>query len=766
MNRHLNGLARAIVIACGALQAQAQDGWKPAPVPIATKWAADVRADNVLPEYPRPQLVRVSRPWMNLNGLWDYAIAPKSGEKPSETWSGKILVPFAIESSLSGVGKTVTPEEKLWYRRSIDLPTERRPGDRVILNFGAVDWQCDIFVNGVKVGSHSGGYDPFSVDITTAVKPNAPQELTVSVWDPADSHWQPRGKQVRKPEGIWYTPVTGIWQTAWLEIRPEQAVDSLKITPDLAAGKLTVKTVSDTAGRAGVKPLAEVTAFAGQQAVASATVEVGSEAVLDIPNARPWSPEDPFLYDLRVRLIQGGTVVDDVTSYVGMRSVAIGKDENGFQRILLNGKPYFMYGPLDQGWWPDGLYTAPTDEALRFDVEITRRLGFNMARKHVKVEPARWYYHADRLGLLVWQDMPNGDRNIAPNEADIVRSPESAANYFKEWRAIMDSLHNQPSIVVWVPINEGWGQFETDKVLAETKAHDPSRIVDGPSGWADRGSGDLNDMHKYPGPGMPPLEEKRAVVLGEFGGLGLPVKGHTWQSEKNWGYRSFTEIPALRSAYADLVRKLKPLVAQGLAAAVYTQTTDVEIEVNGLLTYDRSVLKFDESELRVAHSELRLPMAPIRTATLIETSEKEPQQWLFITKKGGSDLWYTNGFDAEGNGWQAGPGGFGTKETPGTVVRTEWNTPEIWIRKSFELNEKPTSGQVILRIHHDEDAEIYLNGVQVANLKGYIGGYDDVELPEQALKALQSGQNVIAIHVKQSTGGQYIDAGLFVRDVP
>jgi hypothetical protein len=328
----------------------------------------------------------------------------------------------------------------------------------------------------------------------------------------------------------------------------------------------------------------------------------------------------------------------------------------------------------------------------------------------------------------------------------------------------MESLLNHPCIVVWVPFNEGWGQFETDKILAETKAFDPTRLVDGPSGWTDRGTGDLNDMHRYPGPAMPPVEEKRAVVLGEFGGLGLPVKGHTWQNEKNWGYRSFTEMPALRSAYADLIKKLRPLVAQGLSAAVYTQTTDVEIEVNGLMTYDRKIMKFDDAELSSLHAPLYQPMPPIRITTLVPTSEKTPQQWQYITKKSWSDLWYTNGFDADGNGWKTGEAGFGTKITPNTNVRTEWNTPEIWIRRKFTLQEKPASGNLVLRIFHDEDAEVYINGVQAAKVSGYNGGYDEIELPEKVLKSLQTGTNVIAIHVKQTNGGQYIDAGLFIRE--
>jgi hypothetical protein len=738
--------------------------WKQTPVPISTPWAAQVDPTKVLPEYPRPQLIRQSHPWWNLNGLWDYAIAPKTQAEPPKTWAGQILVPFAIESSLSGVGKTVGPDQRLWYRRVCSELVQRKPGERIILNFGAVDWQADIWLNGAKVGSHTGGYDPFSVDLTGAWKDEGQQELLIAVWDPSDTHWQPRGKQVQKPEGIWYTPVTGIWQTVWMETRSEQAVDNLKITPDLAGGKVVIKPTSETAGRSGIKANAEISVFAGNVLVGQASGEVNQELTIPINNPRTWSPEDPFLYDIRVRLLQGPTVIDDITSYVGMRSVSIGKDEHGVNRILLNGKPYFMFGPLDQGWWPDGLYTAPTDDALRYDVEITKRLGFNMARKHVKLEPARWYYHADRLGLLVWQDMPSGDKYIQPNQPDIVRSPESAANYRKEWRAIMNSVMNNPCIVVWVPFNEGWGQFETDIILAETKAHDPTRLVDGPSGWTDRGTGDLNDMHKYPGPGMPPIEPNRAVVLGEYGGLGLPVKGHTWQNEKNWGYRSFTEIPALRSAYADLAKKLGPLVAQGLSAAVYTQTTDVEIEVNGLLTYDRKIVKFDEAELQSLHAPLYQPMKPIKTTTLVPSSEQKPQNWLYITKKGWSDLWYTNGFDAEGNGWKTGQAGFGTKETPNTNVRTEWNTPEIWIRHKFSLEKKPESGKLILRLHHDEDTQVYLNGVQVANIEGFTSEYAEVELSDKAFESLQAGTNVLAIYVKQTKGGQYIDAGLMIRD--
>ncbi|MFM1802595.1 MAG: hypothetical protein RJA81_1947, partial [Planctomycetota bacterium] len=730
-----NRLVFSTLFLCGLFGSSVKAQWKPAPVAISTPWAAKVNPDSVLPEYPRPQLVRHSHPWWNLNGLWDYALTPKSVSTPPQKWSGKILVPFAIESSLSGVGKTVGPDQKLWYHRTFEEKIARKSGERIILNFGAIDWQAEVWLNGKMVGSHTGGYDPFSVDLTGAWNDHGVQELIVTVWDPSDANWQPRGKQVEKPEGIWYTSVTGIWQTVWLEVRPEQAVDRIQITPDLTAGKVVIRPISQTSDRAGVKPVTQVSVFANNVLIGQSTGQLNVDHTVKIDSPRAWSPEDPYLYDIRIQVIQDSKVIDDVTSYVGMRSISIGKDEHGVNRILLNGRPYFMYGPLDQGWWPDGLYTAPTDEALRFDVEITKRLGFNMARKHVKVEPARWYYHADRLGLLVWQDMPSGDKYIRANEPDITRTAESAANFRKEWRNIMDSVINHPCIVVWVPFNEGWGQFETDAILAETKAYDPTRLVDGPSGWSDRGTGDLNDMHKYPGPGMPPLESKRAVVLGEYGGLGLPVKGHTWQNEKNWGYRSFKDMPSLRTAYADLIKKLKPLIAQGLSAAIYTQTTDVEIEVNGLLTYDRQVMKFDEAEMRSLHAPLYQPMTPIRNTMLVPTGEQTAQQWQFITKKGWSDLWYTNGFDADGNGWETGDSGFGTKQTPNTVVRTEWNTPQIWIRKKFALEKTPESGRLILRIHHDETAEVYINGVHVAKIEGFTSGYEDLELPEASKKA-------------------------------
>jgi beta-galactosidase/beta-glucuronidase len=554
--------------------------------PLKTRWADQVSPHHAHPEYPRPQLVRSD--WLNLNGLWDFSITPSVATNAEV--QTQILVPFPVESALSGVMRKVTENDRMWYRRSFDLP-RKWLGRRVLLHFGAVDFETTVWVNGKEVGRHRGGYDAFTIDITSALKAGVPNELLVSVWDPTDAGTQPRGKQVRKPGGIWYTPTSGIWQTVWLEPVNAAHFITLKITPDVDHNSVIVRSTTPTLV-SGYS--VELSARSGITEVASASGTPGAELRLQLDRPKLWSPERPYLYKLVARLKLGGKTLDKVESYFGMRKIALGKDEHGFTRLMLNNQPYFQFGPLDQGFWPDGLYTAPTDEALRYDIETTKKLGFNLARKHVKVEPDRWYYWCDKLGLLVWQDMPSGDKYIRPRDPDITRSDESANQYELELAALVEGRGNHPCIVMWVPYNEGWGQWETARVVDSIKQRDPSRLVDDTSGWSDRGVGDVNDMHKYPGPGAPEPEQKRAIVLGEFGGLGLPLSGHTWQSEKNWGYRSYTNATALTSAYLDLVTKLTPLIGEkGLSAAVYTQTTDVEVEVNGLMTYDREVVKMD-----------------------------------------------------------------------------------------------------------------------------------------------------------------------------
>ncbi len=743
VSRYIVPAAIAVVtwhcLACGA-------DWKPASGPLMTKWAQAVRPENVHAEYPRPQMVRDE--WLNLNGLWDYAIAPKDSNQP-QAYAGPILVPFPVESALSGVMKPVGPDNRLWYRRTVTLPekwaTDKK---RILLHFGAVDWETTVWVNGKQVGTHRGGYDPFTFDITDAVKPNGAQEIVVSVWDPTDAGDQPRGKQVLKPNGIWYTAVTGIWQTVWLEPVPDGGITRLQLTPDIDAGTLQVIVEGLKASDALA---VEAVASADGRQVASATGPRGGASKLSIPNAKLWSPESPFVYDLKVTLKRDGQVVDAVKSYFAMRKTSLGKDEKGVLRLCLNNKPLFQYGPLDQGWWPDGLYTAPNDEALKYDIEVTRQLGMNMARKHVKVEPERWYYWCDRLGLLVWQDMPSANN----------KTTEGKKQFEAELARMMEALHNHPCIVMWVPFNEGWGQYDTERVTEMVKKLDPSRLVDNASGWTDRKVGDVHDIHVYPGPGTPPVEPTRAAVLGEFGGLGLPLSGHTWQAQKNWGYRSFTSAESLTSAYLALVQNLRPLIADGLSAAVYTQTTDVEIEINGLMTYDRALMKMDAAQVRAASATLYLP--PPAVVPVAPTSQKEGQAWLYTTTAP-VGAWQVSDFND--SGWQIGTGGFGVESTPGTVVRTQWKTADIWMRRSFDLKDA-VAGRLYLSVHHDEDAEVYLNGQRAAKLQGYTSSYILVSIEENARAALKPGRNTLAVHCHQIEGGQYIDVGLVeVREQP
>ncbi len=587
-----------------------QNSWKMVEGRIATPWAGKVNPVNPLPEYPRPHMVR-EKNWLNLNGLWDYTIKPEAGDIPA-VFDGKILVPFAAESALSGVGKTVGGDHKLWYRRQIPVPASFK-NKTVLLHFGAVDWQCEVYVNNQIAGNHQGGYDPFSIDITRFLKSGI-QEIVIGVWDPSDEGPQPRGKQVNKPHAIWYTPVTGIWQTVWLEAVPKTFIVSTKHTPDIDQQMIKVE-----AELVDAKPgdLLKVSAWDGARMIAEKTTDT-KEVSLQIQDAKLWSPSNPFLYDLRVAIIRKGKVVDEVKSYFAMRKISRGPDANGVQRMLLNNEFTFQFGPLDQGWWPDGLYTAPTDEALRFDVEKTKEMGFNMIRKHVKVEPARWYYHCDRLGMLVWQDMPSGDMGnrwemrpgIIGNATSKDRTPESEEIFRTEWKAIMDATYNFPSIVVWVPFNEAWGQFKTEEIVAWTKQHDPSRLVNTASGGNFHATGDIIDLHNYPEPVMPDpalYGRDRVIVLGEYGGLGLPLEGHTWQSKDNWGYQSFPNKDELLNKYVSFITRFEPLIVQGLSAAVYTQTTDVEIETNGLMTYDRKVIKMPEAKLYEVHQQLYKP---------------------------------------------------------------------------------------------------------------------------------------------------------------
>jgi beta-galactosidase/beta-glucuronidase len=580
----------------------AAQSWQPAGERIKTSWAEKINPASPLPEYPRPQLER--NLWINLNGMWDFAIVAKGSNAPS-AFDGKILVPYPVESSLSGVQKTVGENQELWYQRTFTVPAAWK-GKNLLLHFGAVDWKADVWINDIKVGTHKGGYTPFTFDVTPFLV-KGDQKLTVKVWDPSDKGFQPRGKQVERPQSIWYTPVTGIWQTVWIEPVEAAHISHLKTVPNIDGGNVSV--LAATEGTT-VTDIIEVRVLENGKVISTGKAAAGQEVLVPVPGAKLWSPESPFLYDMEVAVLRGGKEVDRVKSYFGMRKISTARDAKGIVRLQLNNKNYFQFGPLDQGWWPDGLYTAPTDEALLYDIKKTKDFGFNMIRKHVKVEPARWYYHCDREGILVWQDMPNGDRSPQWqmrnyfNGLELKRSAESEENFRREWKEIMDLTYSNPSVVVWVPFNEAWGQFKTEEITEWTKNYDPSRLVNPASGGNHYDVGDMLDMHNYPGPVMGIFDSKRANVLGEYGGIGLALENHLWEKDRNWGYVQYKTSREATDAYIEMAEKLKEMIPYGYSAAVYTQTTDVEVEVNGLLTYDRKVIKLDESRIRKINLEI------------------------------------------------------------------------------------------------------------------------------------------------------------------
>jgi hypothetical protein len=739
-----------LILLLATATAAGQDEWVPATAPIMTRWAAEVSPDRVHTEYPRPQLVRDE--WLNLNGLWEFAVAQEHEKPPvGRPLTRHILVPFPVESALSGVMERA---ERVWYRRTFDVPQAWRDR-RILVHFGAVDWHARVWVNGKPVGDHRGGYDGFTVDATDALRKDGEQELIVGVWDPTDAGPQPRGKQVREPKGIWYTPSTGIWQTVWLEPVPAHRLERVLLIPDVDYYRLRVSfpgvhlTPSDSV---------VVTVFAEGREVARAS----GLRKIDIPIADPrlWSPDDPFLYDVEITLHSWhdpNRVIDRVRTYFGMRKIDVGPDATGTMRLRLNGKPLFHIGTLDQGFWPDGLYTAPTDAALRYDIEITKKLGFNAIRKHVKVEPDRWYYWCDRLGLLVWQDMPSGDAFTTDGRTEIGRAARSAAQFENELTRLIEGRRNHPCIVTWVLFNEGWGQYDTARLTEVVRGLDPTRPVDSASGWHDLGPGDGHDIHRYPGPDAPEIEPSRAAVLGEFGGLGLPVDGHTW-TDTAWGYRSVPDANALNRRYDRLLRGVWALRREsGLAAAFYTQITDVETECNGLLTYDRAVIKGDIARI-VAANQRRLP----RLVPVVPSAKRAVSEWhhTFSAPAAG---WEQPGFDD--SAWPIGRGGFGREGTPGAIVRTAWAGSDIWLRRRFTLKGK-LPRDLVLYVHHDEDAEIYINGVLAASLTGHTTAYEELEMSPEARATLRPGTHVLAVHCRQTGGGQYIDVGLAGLEEP
>ena len=774
----MNHVACLPLIAAAALALAATasaEEWAPVRGHIMTPFAKDVSPENAWPEHPRPQMVR--KEWRSLNGLWDYrvedlparAFPPVKGLAPVATmtdatppgdWDGRILVPFAIDAPLSGVMKVLRPTQRLWYRRRLELPASWR-GRRVLLHFEAVDWEASVYVNGKRLGQHRGGYDPFTLDATDALKAGA-NELVVAAWDPTERQAQAIGKQImpENRKGFRYQPTGGIWQSVWMEAVPAVSIRRLKTVPDVDSGCVRV-TVTARGEAKGCRVALQ--ALDGEKVVAEAAGRVGEPIALKLPSPKLWSPDEPFLYGLRASLTAGGGVPDRVESYFGLRKISLAKDGAGVVRICLNDKPIFQFGPLDQGYWPDGILTPPSDAAARFDVAFLKRIGCNMARVHVKVHPERWYHWCDRLGLLVWQDMV-----CMPKYGQAV-TPEASKQWLGEFGRVIDALHHHPSIVMWVPFNEGWGQHDTPRIARWVRRRDPTRLVNNASGWADFGVGDVLDVHDYsyyPSVPLPRLAGGRAVVLGEAGGFNRCLAGHTWHADakateklsfvEDLGRSTYGSAKTMAEGYAHWVETLRCLHAgHGLCAVVYTQITDVEHELNGWLTYDRKETKLPVEMLRAMH--LRLYRPPKSTVILPLGGE-----WKYVLRRPrGAGEWFAPDYnDAK---WQTGKAPFGSAEQAPLPVRTRTPGRTLFLRRGFTLARPPR--RVAVRVQGRSGCSVYLNGKRILalNVRARTGQVvaGDVPLRPEAAGLLRAGRNVLAV---EPTGRRaqpmYFDAAL------
>ena len=737
-----------LAIALGAVGSPSLQAWTMKKAPLMTRWAAKVDPAHPLAEYPRPQLERTD--WRNLDGVWEYQPGAEADEVPVGTkLASEILVPFPVESALSGV---MEHHERLWYRRTFEVPPDWK-GRNVIVNFGAVDFESEVFVNGKSVGVHRGGYDPFSYDITPFLKDSGGQELIVRVFDATDNAGEPRGKQTFIPHDVDYTCTTGIWQTVWIEPVAPDGVKNLNIVPDVDHGRVNV-TVQTYRDMANEQVTVQVTD--GGTVVGSGSGTPSVEISVPIPNVRLWSPDSPFLYDLDISVTRHNAPVDTVTSYFGMRKVEIGK-VNGFNRILLNGKPLFQFGALDQGFWPDGVYTAPSDDAIRNDIQMAKDFGLNLLRKHIKVEPARWYYWTDHLGVIVWQDMPSPNTYLSQTEAV---PPVDKTEFESELQRMVENLRNVPSIIMWDIFNEGQGAFDYDRLAAKVKALDPTRLVSPESGGYHKGAGDVVDSHGPPTPDRCwEPNATQASVIGEFGGFGVSEPGHVWQDGKGGRID-----PVAGNTIIGGMERLSPLIADrrdkhGLSAADYVQLTDVEGEQNGLMTYDR-LTKFEPALLVPA---VHLTIPQYSYTTVLPTSKTEAQTWKYTLQDPGKD-WMRKGFDD--SKWQDGKGGFGGEVPNHGILGTPWDTPHIWLRRHF--NPGPlTAGQLdqlCVIDYHDDDINLYINGVPGYTAFGYQADYENKLLSPEACRAVvPSADNVLAVEGSNEAGGQYVDAGLSIR---
>jgi hypothetical protein len=745
----INGLIwwpAVLVAIAAAFKPNSGFGWQLKYAPIMTDWAQLVDSNAPLPEYPRPQMVRTD--WLNLNGIWQFQAGATNQPVPTnQVLSGEILVPFPMESALSGVAKYNVHS---WYRRTFTVPPAWN-GKRILLHLDAVDWESEVYINGQSVGIHRGGYDAAVYDITSQLSNSGAQELIVRVYDPTDAAGIPRGKQTLSPGGIMYTSCSGIWQPVWLEPVPTTSIADIRLVPDIDAQQLRV-TTTVSGSTNGI--VVSATARIGTNVIGSVLGAPSLELVIPVLSPNLWNPTNPFLYDLDVRLSNGVTDVDAITSYFGMRKISLGTT-NGFVKMLLNNQFVYQFGPLDQGFWPDGIYTAPTDDALKSDIEQEKLLGYNTVRKHIKVERPRWYYWADKLGILVWQDMPSVNSYTGSPQ------PIQTNQFLTELTRLVQTHWNHPSIISWVIFNESQGQHDTAALVSQVKALDPSRLVNEASGGSYFGSGDILDAHSYPNPSCP-TSASQSVVCGEFGGVGLGITNHTWAS--GWGYVAATNGSDLAAKFEDFCFQLSDFVQnRGLSASIYTEITDVETELNGFLTYDRKVRKPDANRIRSA---IVMASAPATLTTIVPTSQTNAQSWNYTTTTPAANWYATNFSDAA---WSTGNAGFGANNPPNTagLIRTTWNTADIWLRRTF--NPGPLTSQQIsnlfFMVYNDEDVEIYLNGVLAGSATGYRTAYSLMTLNDAGKAAIQTnGTNILAVHCHQTAGGQYIDVGITERE--
>mgnify|MGYP000102834915 FL=1 len=743
---------------------QAQN-WAPVPGQIMTNWANDVTPENVWKEYPRPQMVRTD--WLNLNGLWDFEITERDTNKIAINYARKILVPFCVESALSGIKETITGKQQMMYRRFFSIPSHWNQ-KHLILHFEAVDYETKVWVDGKYVGIHKGGYDHFQFDIAGFLNKDEKHEIKLVVWDPTNEGSQPIGKQALPAirNRTKYTATSGIWQTVWLEPTNEVAIESIKIIPNIDNGTISLQTkvVGVTQGTR-----IKIQAFDQGKEIASSIAAIGEPVSLQLNQPKLWSPTNPFLYDFKLSLINDGKVVDEVSSYFGMRKISMGRDQEGYMRILLNNEIIYQLGPLDQGYWPDGLLTPASDQALRFDIAYLKKIGANMDRMHMKVQPERWYYHCDQLGILVWQDM------VSPTKFIDTKSNLNPSDFELEHNITVDQLYNHPSIIQWVLFNESWGQYDTERLTAALKAKDPTRLVINASGWHDKKVGDIRDFHDYtihPAIALVTKNDDRAMVLGEAGGFDLLIPGHLWTPDLKTETKLKTDWTldfkkgVVKSA-DELIEKYKILLDDlfqrkkyGLNAVVYTQISDVEDEISGWMTYDRKVSKLPETTFAALHEQFFKPT--MTGKFILPLSINEPQQWNYSFTAPSND-WIKNLMLSD---FKTGMAPFGIESNNVHKVNTPWNTNSLFLNKEFTLSSVPSKLSLIAC--NTGITEVYINGAYVMQFNNFLKNDPEVKISEtilsdEAMKLLKLGVNQLSLKFNFPSVGKpvyYYDFGI------